>query len=39
MDADQFALTALSEDFQEGVEAFLGRRTPVFNKALPGGDG
>jgi enoyl-CoA hydratase/carnithine racemase len=38
MDADQFALTALSEDFQEGIEAFLNRRSPVFNKAISGGD-
>jgi enoyl-CoA hydratase len=35
MDADQFALTILSEDFQEGVEAFLNKRKPVFNKKLP----
>jgi enoyl-CoA hydratase len=35
MDADQFALTILSEDFQEGVEAFLTRRKPLFNKHLP----
>jgi enoyl-CoA hydratase len=35
MDADQFALTVLSDDFQEGVEAFLNKREPVFNKKLP----
>jgi enoyl-CoA hydratase len=35
MDADQFALTILSEDFQEGVDAFLNKREPVFNKKLP----
>ena len=35
MDADQFALTLTSEDFQEGVEAFLNKRKPNFNKNLP----
>jgi enoyl-CoA hydratase len=35
MDADQFALTVLSDDFQEGVDAFLNKREPVFNKKLP----
>jgi len=35
MDADQFALTILSDDFQEGVEAFLNKRKPLFNKNLP----
>ncbi|MBA4393626.1 MAG: enoyl-CoA hydratase [Desulfobacca sp.] len=35
MDADQFALTVLSEDFQEGLEAFMSKREPVFNKNLP----
>lgn len=35
MDADQFALTILSDDFQEGLDAFLNKRKPVFNKKLP----
>ncbi len=35
MDADQFALTILSDDFQEGLEAFLNKRKPAFNKNLP----
>jgi enoyl-CoA hydratase len=35
MDADQFALTLSSEDFQEGMDAFLNKRKPVFNKNLP----
>jgi enoyl-CoA hydratase len=35
MDADQFALTILSDDFQEGLDAFLNKRNPVFNKKLP----
>jgi 1,4-dihydroxy-2-naphthoyl-CoA synthase len=35
MDADQFALTVLSEDFQEGLEAFWNKREPEFNKKLP----
>jgi enoyl-CoA hydratase/carnithine racemase len=30
MDVDQFALTSLTEDHKEGVEAFLGRRKPRF---------
>jgi enoyl-CoA hydratase/carnithine racemase len=30
MDVDQFALTSLSEDHKEGVEAFLGRRKARF---------
>ena len=30
MDLDQFALASFSEDHQEGVEAFLGRRKPRF---------
>lgn len=35
MDADQFALTLLSEDVQEGIEAFIQKRKPIFNKNLP----
>ena len=35
MDLDQFALTVLSDDFQEGLDAFLNKRKPVFNKNLP----
>jgi enoyl-CoA hydratase len=35
MDADQFALTLLSEDFQEGIDSFLNKREPIFNKNLP----
>lgn len=35
MDADQFALTILSEDFQEGIDAFLHKRKPEFNKYPP----
>jgi enoyl-CoA hydratase len=35
MDVDQFALTVLSDDFQEGLEAFLHKRKPIFNKNLP----
>jgi enoyl-CoA hydratase/carnithine racemase len=35
MEMDQFALTMLSEDFQEGLEAFLGKRKPAFNRSLP----
>ena len=34
MDTDQFALTLLSEDFQEGVSAFLEKREAKFNKDL-----
>lgn len=30
MDTDQFALASLTEDHQEGVAAFLGRRKPRF---------
>jgi enoyl-CoA hydratase len=30
MDVDQFALTSLSEDHNEGVAAFLERRKPKF---------
>jgi enoyl-CoA hydratase/carnithine racemase len=30
MDGDQFALTNLTEDHQEGVGAFLQRRKPRF---------
>jgi enoyl-CoA hydratase/carnithine racemase len=30
MDDDQFALASLTEDYKEGVEAFLGRRKPRF---------
>jgi enoyl-CoA hydratase len=30
MDVDQFALASLTEDHQEGVAAFLGRRKPRF---------
>jgi enoyl-CoA hydratase/carnithine racemase len=35
MEMDQFALTMLSDDFQEGLEAFLNKRKPLFNKKLP----
>lgn len=35
MDTDQFTLTLLSDDFQEGVAAFMEKRKPVFNKKLP----
>ncbi|MBY8822792.1 enoyl-CoA hydratase/isomerase family protein [Sphingomonas colocasiae] len=31
MDRDQFLLTTLSHDFEEGVAAFLGKRTPRFD--------
>ncbi len=31
MESDQYLLTALSEDFEEGVSAFLERRVPDFN--------
>ena len=30
MDVDQFALARMTEDYKEGVEAFLGRRKPRF---------
>ena len=30
MDGDQFALASLTEDHEEGVEAFLARRKPRF---------
>lgn len=30
MESDQYLLTALSEDFEEGVSAFLEKRTPDF---------
>jgi enoyl-CoA hydratase len=30
MDIDQFALASLTEDYKEGVEAFLARRKPRF---------
>jgi enoyl-CoA hydratase/carnithine racemase len=30
MDVDQFALTSMSEDHKEGVDAFLTRRKPTF---------
>jgi enoyl-CoA hydratase/carnithine racemase len=30
MDLDQFALSSLTDDHKEGVEAFLGRRKPRF---------
>jgi enoyl-CoA hydratase len=29
-DVDQFALASMSEDHEEGVAAFLGRRKPLF---------
>lgn len=31
MDSDQFLLTSLSEDFDEGVDAFLEKRDPTFS--------
>jgi len=31
MDRDQFLLTALSRDFEEGIAAFLDKRTPRFD--------
>jgi enoyl-CoA hydratase/carnithine racemase len=30
MDADQWLVAAQSHDFQEGLQAFLGKRTPKF---------
>jgi enoyl-CoA hydratase/carnithine racemase len=30
MDADQFLLTSLTEDHQQGVKAFLAKETPTF---------
>jgi enoyl-CoA hydratase len=35
MDTDQFALSLLSEDFNEGIAAFFEKREPNFNKDLP----